>query len=389
MTAPTIRSIELIVSQFKIPDLGVDTAGYSLVYEKGSSKSVKAYGVRVVCDDGLAGEYVGGDAVGVAQMNKFADTLIGKNPLQRELIYNDLKRCLRKFDKMGIGMIDLPLWDLAGKHYGASVSELLGGYRTRLPAYASTMSGDRNGGLDSPQAFADFAVQCKSLGYRGYKLHVWDDYSIPELVKTILAVRKAVGDDMHLMLDPACKLETFVEALEVGRACDEANYLWYEDPYRDTGISSFSHKMLREKLKTPLCQTEHIRGLEEHVNFIVAGGTDLVRVDAEYDGGITGAMKIAHAAEGFGLDVEIHGPGPMHRQLMAALRNSNYYEMSLVHPLTPEIGRCQDIYACGYRDTLTGVDADGMVDVPTGPGWGVTYDWEFMRAHQIDEKTFK
>ncbi|MFL9887508.1 enolase C-terminal domain-like protein [Paraburkholderia agricolaris] len=388
MTKPIVHSIEVVVSQFKLPDLGVDTAGYSLVYQPGGTKSVKAYGVRIVCDDGLVGEYVGGDAVGLAQMNKFADTLIGKSPLQRELIYNDLKRCLRKFDKMGMGMVDLPLWDLAGKYYGASVSELLGGWRKRLPAYASTMSGDRNGGLDSPEAFAEFAVQCKSLGYQGYKLHVWDDYSVRELTRTILAVRKAVGDDMHLMLDPACKLQTFTEALEVGRACDEANYLWYEDPYRDTGISSFSHRMLREKLKTPLCQTEHIRGVEEHVNFIVAGGTDIVRTDAEYDGGITGAMKIAHAAEGFGLDVEIHGPGPMHRHLMSALRNSNYYEMSLVHPKTPQIGRCQEIYACGYRDGLTAIDADGMVAVPEGPGFGVVYDWDFIRAHQVDGKIF-
>ena len=47
-----------------------------------------------------------------------------------------------------------------------------------------------------------------------------------------------------------------------------------------------------------------------------------------------------------------------------------------------------NIYACGYRGTLNSIDADGMVTVPTGPGWGVTCDWEFMRSHQIDQKTF-
>jgi hypothetical protein len=55
MNSPIIPSIELIVSQFKIPELGVESAGYSLFYQKGSSKSVKAYGVRVLCDAGLAG----------------------------------------------------------------------------------------------------------------------------------------------------------------------------------------------------------------------------------------------------------------------------------------------------------------------------------------------
>lgn len=385
----SIKSIELIVSEFSIPDLVVASAGYSLIYEKGAKKNVKAYGVRVHTDAGTVGEYVGGDATGAAQLNKFADRLIGHNPLQREWVYNDIKRGLRKFDKMGMGLIDIPLWDLAGKHYQASIAELLGGWRTEVKAYASTIAGDRAGGLDSPAAYADFAVQCKSLGYQGYKMHVWDDYSLGELKDTIAAVRKAVGDDMHLMLDLGCKLHTFSEALEIGRACDDANYLWYEDPYRDTGISSFSHKMLREKLSTPLCQTEHVRGLEEHVNFVLGGGTDMLRADAEYDGGITGVQKIAHAAEGFGLDVELHGPGPMHRQVIAALRNTNYYEMSLVHPKTPEIGRCQEIYACDYRDELNAISPDGTVPVPAGPGLGVTYDWDFIEKHQVDRKIYK
>lgn len=383
-----IKSIEITVAKFPLRDLDVDTAGYSLIYNKGNIKPVKAYAVRILGDNGLAGEYVGGDAVGLAQINKFADTLIGTNALQRERIYGDLKRCLRKFDRLGIGMIDIPLWDLAGKYHGASVSELLGGWRTRVKAYASSMSGDRNGGLDSPEAFADFALQCKELGYRGFKLHTWDDYSIKELVRTIFKVREAVGDDMDLMLDPACKLNTYIEALTVGKACDEANYLWYEDPYKDGGISVFSHKLLRGALKTPLCQTEHVRGLEQTVDFALGGGTDFFRADAEYDGGITGVMKSAHAAEGLGMDIELHGPGPMHRHIMAACRNTNYYEMSLVHPKTAEIGRCQEIYTDGYRDSLTEIDSEGTVPVPSGPGLGVTYDWDFIKSHQIDHKVF-
>jgi L-alanine-DL-glutamate epimerase-like enolase superfamily enzyme len=388
MSRLRIRSIEVKLARFEISDLGTDPSGYSLIYEPGGRKAVKAYAIRVFTNEGITGEYVGSDSVSYAQFKKFVDYVLGKDPTQRELIYNDAKRCLRKFDKMGIGLVDIPLWDLAGKLYGASIGELLGGWRKRLPAYASTMSGDRCGGLDSPAAYADFAVQCKEMGYKGYKLHVWEDYSIRELVQTIEAVRKAVGDDMHLMIDPACKLQTFAEALEVGRACDAANFLWFEDGYRDSGIATTSHRMLRERMRTPLLQTEHVRGLEEHVNFIVAGGTDFVRADAEYDGGITGALKIAHAAEGFGLDVELHGPGPMHRQLMSALRNTNYYEMSLVHPMTPEIGRSMGIYADGYRDALDVVDADGCVGVPEGPGLGVTYDWDFIERHQVEAEIF-
>ena len=138
-------------------------------------------------------------------------------------------------------------------------------------------------------------------------------------------MRKVVGDDMALMLDPACELRTFADALYVGRACDEANYFWLEDPYRDSGVSAFGHRKLREMLKTPILQTEHIRGVEPKADFLIAGGTDFLRSDPEYDLGITGCMKIHHLAESLGVDGEVHACGPAHRHLIAISRNSNYY----------------------------------------------------------------
>jgi L-alanine-DL-glutamate epimerase-like enolase superfamily enzyme len=47
---------------------------------------------------------------------------------------------------------------------------------------------------------------------------------------------------------------------------------------------------------------EHIRGIESRVDNLIAEGTDFVRADVDYDGGITGVMKLAHVAEGFGMD---------------------------------------------------------------------------------------
>ncbi|GIR85186.1 MAG: hypothetical protein CM15mP85_18100 [Rhodobacterales bacterium] len=91
----------------------------------------------------------------------------------------------------------------------------------------------------------------------------------------------------------------------MGRACDEANYFWFEDPYRDSGVSAFGHRKLREMLKTPILQTEHIRGVEPKADFLIAGGTDFLRSDPEYDLGITGCMKIHHLAESLGVDVEV------------------------------------------------------------------------------------
>lgn len=54
------------------------------------------------------------------------------------------------------------------------------------------------------------------------------------------------------MLDPACEYETFTDALEVGQACDEASFYWYENPYRDGGYSQHGHRKLGQFIDTPI-----------------------------------------------------------------------------------------------------------------------------------------
>jgi L-alanine-DL-glutamate epimerase-like enolase superfamily enzyme len=186
---------------------------------------------------------------------------------------------------------------------------------------------------------------------------------------------------MDLMIDPACEYETWSDALRVGHACDANGFFWLEDPYMDGGVSMFAHRKLRQMIKTPILQTEHVFGLEGHVDFIVNDGTDLVRTGVYEDGGITGAMKVAHATEGFGLDVEFHGGGLAHRHCIAAVRNTNYYELGLVNPLVKKTK--PPIYLPEFTDELENVDENGCVPVPEGPGLGADLDWEYIEAHRI------
>jgi L-alanine-DL-glutamate epimerase-like enolase superfamily enzyme len=386
---PTITKIETTEFAYELEDQGPTPDGFHMVYEPGGSFTRHLFGVRVYTDEGVTGEYVGGNSPGMAQINQFADFLVGKNPLDRERHWSEIKRAMRKYDRMGIGPIDIALWDFAGKYHDAPIHELLGTYRRRFPAYASTYHGDTNGGLDSPAAYADFAESCLEMGYPGFKIHGWGGSDgardVDRELATVEAVGERVGDRMDLMLDPASEYETFADALAVGRACDEQGFFWYEDPYRDTGISQHAHRKLRQLIDTPLLQTEHVRGFEAHTDFVAAEATDFVRADPEYDGGITGAMKIARMAEGFGLDVEFHAPGPAQRHCLAATRNTNYYEMALVHP------DCQNtqppVYEGAYSDLLDTVD-DGTVAVPDDPGLGVTYDWSYVEDSATGRRVY-
>ncbi|ELZ27942.1 mandelate racemase/muconate lactonizing protein [Halogeometricum pallidum JCM 14848] len=380
---PTITRIESTEFRYPLEDVGTDGHGFNLAYEPGTTTERKLFALKIHTDEGITGEYIGGNSPGAAQINTFANYLVGKSPLERERHWSEVKRALRKYDRMGIGPIDIALWDFAGKYYGAPIHELLGTYRTRLPTYASTYHADEHGGLDSPEAYADFAEECRDAGYPGFKIHGWggsdEARDVKREVETVRAVGERVGDEMDLMADPACELETFADALKVGRACDEYDFLWYEDPYRDGGISQHAHKKLREMIETPLLQTEHIRGLEPHTDFIANGATDFVRADPEYDAGITGAMKIARVAEGFGLDVEFHAPGPAQRHCIAAARNANYYELALVHPMAQNTQ--PPVYEGDYSDMFDTIDDEGTVPVPDGPGLGVDYDWDYVEAN--------
>ena len=386
----TIDRVEIYAFSFQVKDLGLGSwsaAGVgNMIYQSGSSLTAHRFAVRIMCDDGVAGEYVThwvGTPSTLGQVQMLAPQLIGRDPEQRELIYDDLKREIRAYDHMGHGAIDIALWDLAGKKYNASVSKLLGGYRDKLPTYASTYHGQLEpGGLDSPEAYADYALTCREAGFVGFKIHGWHEGDARKEARNVLLVRERVGPEMYLMLDPACQLRTYMDALYVGRACDEADYFWYEDPYRDSSVSALAHKRLREQLKTPLLVSEHVRSIEQKANFLLQGGCDMIHADPEYDLGITGAMKIAHFCEALGFDVQMHACGPAHRAVISALRNTHFYEMALMGPGMPNA--VPPVYTNGYSDQPEDLPDDGCVPVPDGPGLGVIYDWDFIERNRTN-----
>ena len=390
-----IVRVELSMFHFEAPGLGLLAHGAAgvgnLIARKGAHLSARRWAVRIETREGARGEYVthwAGTPSSFAQASMLAPHLLGRDPDAREAIWQDLKREVRAYDHMGHGPLDIALWDLAGRRRGVSVMRLLGGFRTRLPTYASTYHGQEEpGGLETPNAFAEYAAACQARGFAGFKIHGWHSGDIAREIATIAAVRRAVGEGYPLMLDPACELRTWMDALAVGRACDEAGFFWYEDPYRDSGIAPEGHKRLRERLRTPLLVCEHVRGLESKAAFMLAGGGDMIHADPEYDMGITGAMKIAAFCQALGLDLQYHACGPAHRAVMAATPNTHFYEMALIGPDMPNV--TPPVYACGYSDQPDAVAADGTVPVPDGPGLGVQYDWGFIEANRDQHLEFK
>ncbi|MEM7407076.1 MAG: enolase C-terminal domain-like protein [Pseudomonadota bacterium] len=384
-SAARITAIEFISFALQIPNVGTDRTGAGVRFVPGAGDEQLRFAVKVHTDAGVVGEYVPPRARARMVMRAaefLAPRLLGKALHERERHYRALRQATKHVGEVGIGVLDIALWDAAGKLIDQPIYRMLGGYRERLPAYASTLHGDAEaGGLSSVEAYADFAEHCLELGYPAYKMHGWNS-GRPEVEGQMIAtVAERMEGRMDIMYDAGCHLASFHDAVRVGRVCDDHRLFWYEDPYADGGVSAFAHRRMKEFVKTPILITEHVRNPETGMDVMLNGATDFARADPDYDGGITGCWKLAQAADALGMDTEVHACGPAMRQLMAACPKSNYYEVNLVHPV---IGNAWSlpVYTCGYSDELDCVDADGCVPVPDGPGLGVSYDWDYIARHQ-------
>ena len=88
------------------------------------------------------------------------------------------------------------------------------------------------------------------------------------------------------------------------------------------------------------------------------------------------------------MDCEVHSCGPAMRQLMSACRNSNFYEVNLVHPKIANAWNLP-VYADGYSDELDCIGADGCVILGDGPGLGVQYDWDTVHKSAVETRIIK
>jgi len=284
---------------------------------------------------------------------RLRDELLGADPLAREYLWHrgwELDR-IEEFQIYVQGAVDTALWDIGGKVANAPVHQLLGRYRSEIPAYASTVT------FETIDDYLEVIDQCLELGYPAIKLHAWGDAERD--AKLARAVRDHVGPSVPLMFDGSAAYD-LLDAIRLGHALTDCDYLWYEEPMREFSIGAYSR--LAERVPIPLLVGETSDGA--HMNtadFIASGCAVGVRTSTSLRGGITGAMRIAHLADAHLMRAEVHGGGLPHIHLCMAIRNNSYYE-SLVITQPAQREWC--------------VDAHGMVHAPEAPGIGWEQLWD-------------
>jgi len=278
--------------------------------------------------------------------------LIGQDPLAREYLWHRVWE-LDRIDRFPVfvqGMVDVALWDIAGKAVDLPIYQLLGSFRESIPAYASTVT------FGSIEEYLDVADQCLELGYSAIKLHAWGDARRD--ARLCEALRERVGPEIPLMYDGSAGFD-LLDATYVGKALSAMDYLWYEEPMRESSVTAY--RWLGERVNVPLIVAEVAEGAHlKTADFIASGCASAVRTSAGLRGGFTGAMRTAHLADSFLLRAEVHGPGEPSRHLCMAISNTTYYE-SLIDS--------------NPARRPTDVDAAGNVQAPTLPGVGFEANW--------------
>jgi L-alanine-DL-glutamate epimerase-like enolase superfamily enzyme len=290
-----------------------------------------------------------------------------------------------------IGVIDMALWDLAGKYFKVPIHKLLGGFRDRVKAYAS--SGPN---LGAPEVYADHAEACLKEGYKAYKVHPYifydpikkrpcpDTITFPrEDIEVCKAVRERVGDEMILMYDPwtvgAGGGYSLEEALWVGRELEKLNFYWFEQPLLEDRIESYI--TLCSGLKIPVLAPEMSGGsFFTRGEWIARRAADMIRMECGF-GGITAVKKCVDLCEAYGVKCELHGGGFGHLQVLGATspKLCEWFERGLLGP--------------GFdyekpRPPLTTIcdpmDGEGNVLIPQKPGLGMEIDWDYIDENRIN-----
>ena len=277
--------------------------------------------IRLITDEGVDGIAVGPKGrIGMDLVERrLAPELYGKDPTMTEFLWEriwDIDR-LEEFPLYVLGLADIALWDIKGKIAGQPVYKLLGGYRDTIPAYASTTSYDMEG------EYLDVVGAAIEEGYPSIKLHL-RQRDVKNNAKLCKAVRKFVGDDYSLTLD-ASALWNFTDSLWFGKVLEDLDFEWYEEPMREFDLESYVK--LCNDLTIPILAAECSDGAHWNAGeFIRRGACDIMRTSTHYKGGFTGGVKVAHLAESYGMNAEVHGGGMTNLQLGLAIPNNSYYE---------------------------------------------------------------
>lgn len=372
------------------PYLLIDTLDKPFYFSQFEYQQRKICVVKVVTDSGIVGwgEGYGPGHVVKAGIEQIAAHVIGKEALYHEMIWQDVYRHIYDYGRKGIFLsalsaIDIALWDIKGKILLQPVSTLLGGRnREKVKVYATglyfTDTGDMRISLENE------ARQYKNEGYSAMKMKV--GLGVEKDAKNVEAVRKAIGDDLKLMIDANHAFDVR-EAKQLIEKVEHLNIAWFEEPIANEDYEGYAE--LRQCSKIPIaggeCEYLKFGALE----MLSKRCVDIFQPDTGACGGITEVKKMTAIAEAHTVNLTPHtwGTGIAIAANLHLVSNLNVVPQRM-YPSEPlmEFDRSPNL----LREELLVKKfeaVNGFIKVPTGYGLGIEVN-EDKLAQFADENKY-
>lgn len=300
----------------------------------------------------------------VAALHDLGQALKGQKLAPIEL-FAAARRSLHFVGYQGLSMIavsglDMAAWDALARAAKLPLCVLLGGSVGPVKSYNS------NGlWLSDPDGLGDQALELRDEGgFTGLKMRMGRT-AMREDLRALQAVRRAVGEDMALMVDFNQGL-TLAEALPRCHALDDLDLEWIEEPVVYDNLDGY--RQLAAELKTPLQIGENFYGPRDMHVALQKQACDLVMPDFMRIGGVTGWMRASAIAGGAGIPVSTHLYPEVAAHVMRVTETAHWLEwQDWADPILQQPYRIEN----------------GLLHIPDRPGLGLEWDEVAVKLHQL------
>ena len=343
--------------------------------------------VRIQTDEGIEGigesSMLSSDPIVESLIQEWSENyLVGKDPLAGQVHWtrlhqDNLGRGGRLYSTVLSG-IDIALWDLRGKILGVPVYQLLGGpFRNKLRVYANGWYTNPA----SPDLIAEEAKKVVEMGYTAMKFDPFGKIAYTTIspeeaqlsVDRVAAVREAVGPNVDILIEVHARFNVYT-AVGLAKRMEQYRPFWYEEPVSQENTNEM--RQVRDRINIPVATGERLYLKFPFFDLVKNEAVDILQPDICNAGGITELHKIGSMAEA--------------QHIMMAPHNTNsavgtvasfHLDTAMPNFLIQEYHA--EFYEPHYFQVVQGLprQKDGYVNLPEGPGLGISLDNELLDKH--------
>ncbi len=334
--------------------------------------------VRIATDDGLHGTgftlgYDSSLAMVSMMETIFRPILAGADALESEHLWAEMYRQSIQAGRRGaalraISAIDIALWDLRGKRAKLPVMELLGVHSKRLRCYATGGYYREGQTIDElVKEYEHYAAE----GFSAVKLKVGKLGARQDAAR-LQAVRKALGEDVDILLDANGGWPDAPTAIAAMRRLEEFRPFWIEEPVRADNLAAMAR--IAEALDTPVATGELEATRWAFADLLERRAADILQPDATVVGGVGEWLKVAHMASAFDVPISPHYNWDIHVQLLATIPNGQFIEYFV---RSSEVKVFDEVLENPIRPV------QGWIEPRAEPGFGLIFRAEKLNEYRI------